>query len=137
MSASTASTASDPQGETLADDIERQIRNQQHAGVVLVISESRVHWRLALDAPWNALSYDAESGELRIRVKQRDFRTAEQAQRTLDLTAHTVFQTCDLMLTIGRTLEGFAAKLVQQIEVEHEPGQDFRPSPGSRGGEPR
>ena len=118
----------DPVGEALVDELEERIRAQGQAGLVQVITPVRAHWRIVPDAPWTALSYDRRTGELRFRLKGRDFRSKEQARKTAELTLHALLQMRDLCLQMA---ENFHAVVERSgLEYEHISGADFRPPGG-------
>lgn len=120
----------DPKGTALVEELEKRIRDAGLAGYVVVISPERSHWRYVLDAPWTALSYDRKTGQLRLRLKSREFRTGEQARRTLELTLHVVLQFRDLLIDalMGATM--LKTRIDEEgIRYEHKPYQDFKPPP--------
>ncbi len=73
----------DEKGEALIDSLEKQIRDTGEAGFVILVTRERAHWRVALDAPWTALHYDQDTGQIKLTIRSRDFKTNEQAFEVL------------------------------------------------------
>ena len=115
----------DPVGAALADELEDRIRAQGQVGLVQVVTPVRAHFRIVPDAPWTALAYNRETGELRFRLKSKDFCTKEQARRTAELTLHALLQMRDICLQTAENFHAIAER--SGIEYTHTPGADFQP----------
>ncbi len=114
----------DPVGEALANELEERIRDQGMTGHVAIVTPIRAHFRHVFDAPWTAISYDKRTGEIRFRLKSRDFRTPEQAREVLVDTLHVLLQIRDRC----RNIADVADRLVRStgLKVLHDGFKDFR-----------
>ena len=107
----------DKVGVALADELAERIRAQGQAGLVQVVTPVRAHWRIVPDAPWTALEFDQNTGQLRFRLKEK------QATETAALTLHVLSQMCDISLQLAEQFHTVVER--SGIEYEHHPGSDF------------
>ena len=119
----------DPVGEALIESLEAQIREAGVAGYVFIATRSRAHFRHPLDAPWTALAFNPKTGEMRLRIKKRDFKTPEQAQQVLTDTVHVLHQFVDAYGRSATAVREVLQRLIDGgLEIEHHPGHDFIPA---------
>lgn len=111
---------SDPKTVEALEKIKAILREYDLWAAITVVSERRSHWLYHVDPSWSCMSFEPNSGAVRIRAKRADFNSQAQFERVLNLTTGAIACTRDFgakMFTDGETLYGL---LAEGREITHE-----------------
>lgn len=111
---------SDPKTVEALEKIRRILREHDLWAAVIAISAERMHWLYHFDPSWSCVSFDPRTGEVRMRAKRADFKTAEQHQRVIDLTTGAIISTRDAGAKMFKDLDSLFEVVKKGRVITHE-----------------
>lgn len=108
------------------DEIKAVLLKHDLWGCVTVSDSERTHWVYHCDASWSCMTFDAKTGEARIRAKVADFKTKEGQHYVVQQTTSAIFNTRDYAAMLFGHMDVLAKKLEGQFDIEHHPFTDLQ-----------
>jgi hypothetical protein len=118
----------DPRTLAALDKIRAILVEYDLWGCVTVCDTERTHWMHQLSPSWSCLTFDPETGAVRVRAKRADFASKEGHHFVVEHTVGAVFNTRDYAALLFKQMETVAQVLDKQgLGIVHTPYQDMRP----------
>lgn len=108
------------------DEVNRLLEKHDLAGVVYVMTPHRFHWKFVLSPSWSAVSYNEQTGEIRVRSKGLDFKSPAVHRRVTELSVGMVMCLRRAFAAGHQTMDNLTRRLNAKFEISQE-SSDYRP----------
>lgn len=116
---------SDPNLKTAMAQIRAILNEHDIGGAVTLVSPTHCEFYFHLSPSWSICYFNGP--ELRFRARRRDFTTAEEQQRCVELTVHLIHQIRDMNVQSFTQMERVIDMLKEHFDIDHKPYSGFEP----------